>query len=189
MWVRSDRRARAGLTLVEVALILSLLGVAFAVAVPTFLRVVRTSKVAEVTSELQRLHFSAAAYFTTPQPVAEGKRLRCLPQPAGPAPAMPSVDPVAVRFAAPETPGWPTWKALGYEPEGPVRYRYSFLPAAPGCGSPPPRSSTNTRPLVTLRAEGDLDGDGALSRFERHAQDRDGELAFDPLLVMHDRIE
>jgi Tfp pilus assembly protein PilE len=79
MRVRFDRSARAGLTLVEVALILSVLGVAFAVAVPTFLRAVRSSKVAEVTSELQRMHFSAAAYFTAPQPVAEGKRLRCLP--------------------------------------------------------------------------------------------------------------
>jgi len=187
MWARSDRSARAGLTLVEVALILSVLGVAFAVAVPTFLRAVRSSKVAEVTSELQRLHFSAAAYFTAPQPVAEGKRLRCLPPPAGPAPALPSVEPVAVQFAAPETPGSPTWKALGYEPEGLVRYRYSFLPSAPGCGSALPR--TRPRPFLTLRAEGDLDGDGAFSRFERSAQDDDGELVLDPLLVMHDRIE
>jgi hypothetical protein len=187
MWARSDRSARAGLTLVEVALILSVLGVALAVAIPTFVRAVRTSKVAEVTSELQRLHFSAATYFTTPQAVAESKRLRCLPPPAGPAPAVPSVEPVVVLFAAPETPGSGTWKALGYEPAGPVRYRYSFLPAVPGCGMSLPRDSTI--PFLTLRAEGDLDGDGVLSRFERHARDTGGELVLDPLLVMRDRIE
>ena len=181
------RRRYAGLTLVEVALILSVLGVALAVAVPTFLRAVRTSKVAEVTSELQRLHASAAAYYARPQSVGESKRLRCLPPAAGPAPARPAVEPVSVKLAAPETPGAVTWAALGYEPEGPIRYRYSFLPAAAGCALVLPRDSTT--PLLTLRAEGDLDGDGTLSRFERHARDQDGELVLDPLLVMRDRIE
>jgi Tfp pilus assembly protein PilE len=180
-------RHRTALTLIEVALILSLLGVMLAVAVPTFLRALRTSKVAEVSSELQRLHASAAAYYVRPQVVGESKRLRCLPPAAGPAPALPSVEPSSVRFAAPEMPGAATWQALGYEPEGPVRYRYSFLPAVSGCGSAAPRATST--PLLTLRAEGDLDGDGTFSRFERHARDQDGELVLDPLLVMHDRIE
>jgi hypothetical protein len=173
--------------MVEVALIVSILGVACAVAVPTFLREVRTSKVAEATSELQHLQLSAAAYYATPQPVDDGKRLRCLPAAAGPTPAMPSVEPVAVPFSAPETPGAPTWVALGYEPQSPVRYRYSFLPAFTGCASRSPLAADG--PVLTLRAEGDLDGDGVLSRFERRSQDQDGELTPDPLLIMRDRIE
>lgn len=185
--VGRGRTARAGLTLVEVALIVSILGVACAVAVPTFIRSVRTSKVAEATSELQRLQLSAAAYYAAPQPVGDGKRLRCLPLAAGPTPATPSVEPVAVQFAAPETSGAATWSALGFEPEGPVRYRYSFLPALSGCALRSPLASEG--PVLTLRAEGDLDGDGVLSRFERRSQDQDGELVPDPLLIMRDRIE
>jgi Tfp pilus assembly protein PilE len=182
-----DERRRAGLTLVEVALIVSILGVACAVAVPTFIRSVRTSKVAEASSELQRMQLRAVAYYSTPQPVGEGKRLRCLPNAAGPTPALPSTEPVEVQFSAPETPGAATWAALGYEPEGPVRYSYSFLPAMTGCAQRSPVASDG--PVLTLRAEGDLDGDGLLSRFERRSQDLDGELVPDPLLIMRDRIE
>lgn len=166
---------------------LSVVGVALAVAIPTFVRAVRTSKVAEVSSELRRLHASAAAYYARPQSGGDGKPMRCLPAAAGPTPALPSVEPVIVQLSAPETPGTATWAALGYEPEGPIRYRYSFLPAAAGCAVVLPRDTTT--PLLTLRAEGDLDGDGTLSRFERHARDVDGELVLDPLLVMRDRIE
>jgi type II secretory pathway pseudopilin PulG len=175
------------LTLVEVVLLLSLLGVVLAVGIPAFVRGLRTSKPAEAPEELQRMFASVAAYYAAPQPTPAGKRVHCVPEPAGPTPAKPSPQPAEVHFTAPETPGAATWRALGYAPAGPIRYRYSLLSSQPGCGLAP----TNPRDpvLLTLRAEGDLDGDGVLSRFERSVALRDGELVLEPLLVVHERVE
>ena len=177
----------SGLTLVEVVLLISLLGVVLAVGVPAFVRGLRTSKAAEAPDELQRMFATVAAYYGTPQPTPDGKRVHCLPDPAGPTPEKPSVDPVEVQFTAPEMPGAVTWRALGYSPAGPVRYRYSLLPSKPGCGLAPPNPRNPT--LLTLRAEGDLDGDGVLSRFERSVALRDGDLVLEPLLVVQERVE
>jgi type IV pilus assembly protein PilA len=175
------------LTLIEVALLLSLLGVVLAVGVPAFVRGLRTSKTAEASDELQRMYAAVAAYYSSPQPTAAGVRLRCLPESAGPTPALPSPKPREVRFGAAETPGSASWRALGYEPQGPIRYRYSLLVARPGCG--PHAADSRADPVVRLRAEGDLDADAALSRFELAASARDGALVLDPLLVVRDRVE
>jgi hypothetical protein len=177
----------AGLTLVEAALLVCLLGVVLSVGVPAFVRGLRTSKTAEAPEELERMFRAVAAYYETPQPTQSGKRLGCLPDAAGPSPAQPSDEPVEVLFAAPETPGSDTWRALGYTPERSIRYRYSLRPAYSGCGLDAP--DRRDSPAVTLRAEGDLDSDGVLSRFERKAVVRDGRLVLDPLLIVHERIE
>lgn len=182
-----SRRAR-GITLVEAALILCLLGIVLAVGLPAFVRGVRTSKTAEPVEELERMFAAATAYYASAQPTATGKRIRCLPEPAGPWPAQPSPEPVTADFGAADAPGSGTWRAIGYEPAGAIRFRYSLLPQlAPGCGTHP--ADTHGQIVLTLRAEGDLDADGMLSRYERNASVRGGELVLEPLLVVHDRVE
>lgn len=176
-----------GFTLVEISLVLSVVGVLLAVAVPAFVRALRVSKIAEAHEELARIHEHAARYYATPQVIDGRKHLRCLPEPAGPSPPAASVEPKLVDFSAAETAGSSTWRALDYEPQGPLRFRYSFIPAAPGCGKA--GDLEPGIPLLTLRAEGDLDGDGQLSRFERTARERDGELVLDELVSITDRIE
>jgi hypothetical protein len=174
-----------GLSLVEVTLLISLAGVLLAVFVPAFLDALRTSKVSEAPFELARIHAAAAAYYATPQSTPSGKRIACLPQSAGPTPALPSAEPVAVDFAASDTPGAGTWQALGYQPAGAIRYRYTLQTGSPGCGIDRP----STEAAIDLRAEGDLDADGALSTFERAARAVDAELVLQPMLRVHDRIE
>jgi type II secretory pathway pseudopilin PulG len=184
---KASARATSAFTLVEVSLILGVLGVLLAVAVPAFVRALRVSKVAEAKDELARIHEHAARYYASPQVIDGRKHLRCLPEPAGPTPASPSAAPTTADFGSADAPGASTWRALGYAPSGPTRFRYTFLPAQSGCGTATDQPSA--APLLTLRAEGDLDGDGKLSRFERTARDRDGELVLDELLSIRDRIE
>lgn len=177
---------KAGLTLVEAALLIAVVGALLAVFVPTFVRHLRTSKTAEAAEQLELLQQRAAAYFVTPHPTSEGvMALGCLPEAAGPAPEKPSRDPVKVDFADPKTPGHATWEALGFQPEDRLRYRYSFLPEKAGCGL----RAKGGKPVLTLRAEGDLDGDGELSTFERQATVEEGRLVPTGILYVRDRME
>ena len=171
--MRTKTRRREGLTLVEVALLLSILGIVVAVSVPTFVRALRTSKMAEAPLELERIYRATAAYYETPQQTAAGLRMHCMPDAAGPTPSKPRATPVPVVFGAGDAPA--TWRAIGYEPAGPIRYRYTFLPARSGCGVLP--ADSHGEPVLTLRAEGDLDGDGVLSLYERTAVTKDGALS------------
>jgi type II secretory pathway pseudopilin PulG len=179
------RRSTSGLTLVEITLIISLISILLAAALPAFVRALRTSKIGEASRELARMQAQVIAYYAATHETSAGPQRNCLPDAAGPAPATPSPQPVAITLADPATPGHATWRALGLEPESAIRYRYSFVPDASGCElarrSPPP--------TVRLRAEGDLDSDGTLSLFERTLRITDGELAPDPLLFAQDRTE
>jgi Tfp pilus assembly protein PilE len=215
----TERRKRAdGLTLVEVALFICILGVLFAVALPTFVRALQTSKMAEAPHELARIYAATAAYYATPQAAVSPpaptrapatrssrtssvgtaasaltqeqpaiKRLHCMPGPAGPTPEKPSTDPTVAIFDRPDAPDSATWRGIGYEPSGPIRYRYSLLPSASGCGMLGNDSHGDV--VLSVRAEGDLDGDGVLSLFERNATLENGNLVLDPMLVIRDRVE
>lgn len=205
----------AGLTLIEVALIVCLFGVLLAVSMPAFVRALRTSKMAEAPEELSRMYERAAAYYAAPPPLiaetpastarpdhAASTSMRfaasegalapaavrhCMPEPAGPTPEKPSRDPVQIEFGAPGTAGSATWLAIGYEPTSPTRYRYALQPKGSGCGTL--GEDSHGQVVLSLSAEGDLDGDGVLSRFERTATLADGELSLDPMLVVRDRVE
>ncbi|MET0385433.1 MAG: hypothetical protein ABW321_05715 [Polyangiales bacterium] len=182
---RSRRTRQAGLSLVEVSAIVSVSGVLLAIALPTLGRTIRPSKVTEASEQLEQLYQAAAAYYATPRLQDDGRNAHCLPAAAGPTPPTPSVDPVAVDFAhAPGTAAH-TWTALGFAPTSPLRFRYSFLPEASGCSR-----ARGDQVALVLRAEGDLDGDGVYSQFERRVQLMPhGELHAEPVLHIEDRVE
>ncbi|HEX2675059.1 MAG TPA: hypothetical protein VHM19_00430 [Polyangiales bacterium] len=184
-------RRQAGLTLVETTLIVSVLAVLLAIVVPTFGRTLQVSKVAEASSSLEALYRASASYYAVQRTLsssaaADGSTAYCLPDAAGPAPEKPSIVPVAVDFQADTAPGVATWRALGFQLSDPVRYSYSYLPASVACRV----TAVAGEPLLILRAEGDLDGDGVRSRFERSANVAGpGQLAPDPVLHVQDRVE
>lgn len=174
--------ARGGpkLSLIETALLLSLLGVVLAVFVPTFVRRIRTNKISEAATLLEEMSRGANAYYDTSWSSGEQ---HCLPPAAGPTPEAPSVDSRTVDFLASETPGHETWKALGFQPNRPIRYSYEYAPTRAGCGL------GDAGAEVVFRARGDLDGDGVRSTFERHATAAPDGLAPDEILRVHQRTE
>jgi len=167
-----------------VGLVLCIVGIVLAVFVPTFVRRVRINKISEASELLQELSDRASAYYATSW--ADGKRF-CLPQSAGPTPTLPTVDSATVDFAAEEHAGHETWEALGFQPDRPVRYSYSFLPSRHGCGL----VGDDEGGSVVFRAEGDLDGDGVRSVFERRATIDGAGAALKPAgtLHIHRRVE
>lgn len=138
---------------------ISLAGVLLAAFVPTFLKHLRTSKIAEATERLASLHAHAAAYYAL-QREPTGP---CLPPSAGPYPSTPSPEPRLVDFTADET-GAESWRALGLSTPEPLRYSYELDVPQPGC-----RERVVGLPAITFRAHGDLDGDGEPSLLERSA--------------------
>ena len=158
------------------------MGVVLAVFVPTFLRRVRTNKIIEASELLQEMSDRTAAYYATSWDT--GKRY-CLPPSAGPTPAVPTVDPEEVDFFADEQAGHTTWKALGFQPFRAVRYSYSYATSQDGCDL---IGSDDFEP-VSFRAEGDLDGDGVPSTFERRATLGADGLKPAGTLHVHQRIE
>jgi hypothetical protein len=177
------------MTMIQAATAVCLAGIVLAAFVPTFLRQLRLSKVSEASEHLGEMHARAAAYFAAEHVVdgtAQAQR-HCLPGSAGPTPIEPSEEPVDVDWADASTRDGATWAALGFAPERPVRFAYSFDPVAEGCDL---RSAEHTF-LVSFRAQGDLDGDGERSVFERRAavDAETGELVPIGILYVRDRVE
>lgn len=165
---------------------MAIAGSLLAVFVPQFLRELRLSKVNEAAEQLGRMHRAAAAYYGANHGTEALPIERCLPPSAGPTPDEPSLDPVEVPFADPSTPDADIWRSLGYVPDRPIRFRYAFDPVASGCDLRSPEGTY----LVTFRAEGDLDGDGERSLFERRARGtEDGDLVPIGILYVRDRVE
>lgn len=169
--------------------------------IPTFARTLRVSKTAEAAEQLGRLVNGASAYYadfhlvangipTEQAPSAPSQRLRthCLPESAGPLPATPSERPVAIRLDVAVdkgVPGADTFRHLGFAPERPLRYAYSYETSASGCDL----SARETPTTLQFVAQGDLDGDGRLSNFARHATVTATGLEIDPVLTIDKRIE
>ncbi len=170
------------MSLIEAALLLCLMGIVLAVFVPTFLRRVRINKITEASELLREMSDRTAAYYATSWNT--GKRY-CLPPSAGPTPAAPTVDSVDVDFFADEQAGHTTWEALGFQPGRPVRYSYSYAPSQDGCDL----IGSDDLGWVSFRAEGDLDGDGVRSTFERRATLQADAMKPADTLRVHQRIE
>lgn len=180
------RRTQEGLSLLQIAFSVFLVGSLVAAFVPTFVRELRLSKIAEAGRQLQRLHESTAAYFATPHEV-EGQSLRrCLPVAAGPTPFAPTVEAHRVDFAD-EGLDRDGFRAIGFEIEEPIRFSYELSPTSVGCDLRSPEGTY----LVSYRAIGDLDGDGERSLFERRDRATDDADELEPvgILYIRDRTE
>lgn len=179
------RNRRRGVSLLETAFGLAILGSLLAIFVPTFVRSLHTSKTGEAVDRLAEMHARTATYFGTSFVDGTTTRRWCLPDEAGPTPRAPTANPVEYDFSAENAPGRETWVAIGFDPER-TRFRYSLVPESTGCGIRRPARVS----VVTFVAEGDLDLDGHLSRFERAASvDPEGHLVPEGALHVDDPVE
>lgn len=163
------------------------MGSILAVLVPAFLDEVRLSKTAEAAEMLQQMHLGASAYFASRQTVEGIEHRRCLPAAAGPSPARPRVEARPFDFFDDESPDAVTWRVLSFRSGRPLRFSYRFVPVESGCDLRTPERTY----IVSYRAEGDLDGDGVRSLFERRDATSNTEDTLEPvgILFVRDRVE
>ena len=151
------KRTRSGFTLIELMIVVAILGILAAVAIPSMIKYLRRAKTTEAVDKLSYL-YRASGTYATGERVARGLGGAAL---APQFPATQSLTPMTVAAGikvldAAGTWDTVTWQALTFSISDP--HYYSFEYTATGTG---------TTAAFTARANGDLDGDMVLSTFER----------------------
>ncbi|HJK93147.1 MAG TPA: prepilin-type N-terminal cleavage/methylation domain-containing protein [Polyangiaceae bacterium LLY-WYZ-15_(1-7)] len=181
------RKNKEGFTLIELMIVVAIIGILAAIAIPAFINYIKRSKTSEAPDNLKALFTGASALYVRGRTeqmliargVASANSTRCHVAamvttagfggaPATPMdqkytiawPPDPSMDAVADSFTG-----------LSWQASDPLYYIYEVDTAGNGatmvstginCGD----STMVGEALYTFRALGDLDGDGALSTFE-----------------------
>jgi type IV pilus assembly protein PilA len=164
------RQKVKGFTLIELMIVVVILGVLAAVAIPAFLKYIRRAKTSEAEEKLSGLFRSSSSYFAQEQALRSAVANAAI---ASQFPILSPPTPGACPICAGEDDGrctpaesnWdtPTWQALNFAITDPHYFSYQYLSAG-----------TNTNASFTARAQADLDNDGTCSTFERSGFVNDG---------------
>jgi type IV pilus assembly protein PilA len=178
-------KKKSGFTLIELMIVVAILGILAAVAVPAFLGYMRRAKTAEVTANLNNMFKLVASYYENPRNqrsvTATVGANQCIVLPTTTrVPATPGSTKQRFDEAAD---GSGTFSAIGFTIADMVYYSYS-LASAPVQGATGANcvletdTTTYGTSVYTLAANGNLDADGVESTFEVAVQtDPNGQLS------------
>lgn len=160
-----SRTNRAGFTLIELMIVVAVIGVLSAVAIPTFQSYVYRSRTSEAVTFLGEIRQRQEAYR------AEFGQYCSVSAAVGSAPAGGSWAPATLpsggaKVAWTGTPG--SWSQLGAAPDGLVMFQYRTTAGPPGT-NPGISGYDGTDFWFVAQAQGDLDGDGEVMILEAYS--------------------
>lgn len=148
-------RSQAGFSLIELMMVVVIVGILAAIAIPAFQDYVQKSKTTEATTFIGEIRQREEAYRAE-------FGMYC------PAPVAPRATPN--RLSATWTvPAGSPWNQLGASPDSAVRFTYLVLGGTPGTAGPAGSNITGNDFWYVVRATGDLDGDGTQVVFETYS--------------------
>ena len=151
-----------GFTLIELMIVVAIIGILAAVAIPAFMKYIRRSKTSEATLNLRKLFDSSVSYYNGEHAERTGAILaKQFPDTVGDTPVLGSSCAAgSSKKIAPTSNMWDnaSWIGLNFAVEDPFLFMYGYTSAGTGTDSE-----------FTARAQGDLNCDGSYSTFERIA--------------------
>lgn len=149
-------RTNRGFTLIELMVVIAIVGILSAIAIPSYIRYIQRSKTAEAFLALREIHDSSVAYFESEHATDDGAIIP--PQFPSPVIVTPAISELGVSRRNPNQDEWeaPSWQALNFGVSDPHMYSYQY----DGIG-------TRNGSRFTASAFGNLDGDTTYSTFCR----------------------